>query len=156
MRPGGWAFQYRQSALSRSRRHRDGGDRARPLRSASAIAKRSTAPPNGSSACSAASGGWGAFDADNEYYYLNYIPFADHGALLDPPTADVSARCVGFLAQLGARAPQAALEAGLDFLRREQEADGVWFGRWGTNYIYGTWSVLVALNAAGIDPARSR
>jgi squalene-hopene/tetraprenyl-beta-curcumene cyclase len=96
------------------------------------------------------SGGWASFDADNEYFYLNYIPFADHGALLDPPTADVSARCVGFLAQLGDRAPKGALEAGLDFLRREQEKDGSWFGRWGTNYIYGTWSVLVALKAAGI------
>ena len=97
-------------------------------------------------------GGWGSFDADNTHYYLNHIPFADHGALLDPPTADVTARCVGILAQLGDAASDAGAAAALAYLRREQEADGSWFGRWGTNYIYGTWSVLAALNAAGVDP----
>jgi squalene-hopene/tetraprenyl-beta-curcumene cyclase len=96
-------------------------------------------------------GGWGAFDADNTNDYLNHIPFADHGALLDPPTADVSARCLGFLAQLGYAPDHPTLKAALDFLRREQEPDGSWFGRWGTNYIYGTWSVLAALNAVGLD-----
>ncbi len=101
-------------------------------------------------------GGWGSFDADNTHYYLNHIPFADHGALLDPPTADVSARCLGFLAQLGYGADHPAVAAAIAFLRREQEADGSWFGRWGTNYIYGTWSVLAALNAAGIDPQRRK
>ena len=98
-------------------------------------------------------GGWGSFDADNTHYYLNHIPFADHGALLDPPTADVSARCLGFLSQLGGRADHPPIAAAIAFLRREQEADGSWFGRWGSNYIYGTWSTLAALNAAGIDPA---
>ena len=96
-------------------------------------------------------GGWGSFDADNTYSYLNHIPFADHGALLDPPTADVSARCIGMLAQLGYGADHPAVARGLDFLRREQEADGSWYGRWGTNYVYGTWSVLCALNAVGDD-----
>ena len=99
-------------------------------------------------------GGWGAFDADNTHYYLNNIPFADHGALLDPPTADVTARCVAMLAQLGeTRSTSRALARG-DRLRssREQETDGSWFGRWGINYIYGTWSALCALNAAGLDP----
>ncbi len=96
-------------------------------------------------------GGWGSFDADNTYYYLNHIPFADHGALLDPPTADVSARCVSMLAQLGYGRDDAALARGLDYLKRVQEDDGSWFGRWGTNYIYGTWSVLSALNAASED-----
>ena len=97
-------------------------------------------------------GGWGAFDADNDKFYLNHIPFADHGALLDPPTADVTARCVSFLAQIGHAATEPALARGLDWLRRDQRADGSWFGRWGTNFIYGTWSVLCALNAAGIAP----
>src|SRR5271155_3308176 len=95
-------------------------------------------------------GGWGAFDTDNEFYYLNNIPFADHGALLDPPTEDVSARCLSTLAQLGDTASPAAKRA-VDYLRRTQLADGSWFGRWGMNYVYGTWSVLCALNAAGID-----
>jgi squalene-hopene/tetraprenyl-beta-curcumene cyclase len=98
-------------------------------------------------------GGWGAFDADNTHFYLNHIPFADHGALLDPPTSVVTARCVGMLAQLGFGNEHAGLTGGLGFLRREQEADGSWFGRWGTNYIYGTWSVLCAANAAGVEPS---
>jgi squalene-hopene/tetraprenyl-beta-curcumene cyclase len=96
-------------------------------------------------------GGWGAFDIDNNDSYLNHIPFADHGALLDPPTADVSARCISFLAQLGHRKDHAAVARGIAYLKKEQEADGSWFGRWGTNYVYGTWSVLCALNAAGED-----
>ena len=95
-------------------------------------------------------GGWGAFDADNNYYYLNHIPFADHGALLDPPTADVTARCLGMLAQLGYKLDHPRVQAAVDYLLREQEPDGSWFGRWGTNYIYGTWSVLCALNAVGV------
>ncbi len=96
-------------------------------------------------------GGWGAFDANNEYYFLQHIPFADHGAMLDPPTADVSARCVGMLAQLGYDKGHQAVANGLDFIRRGQESDGSWFGRWGNNYVYGTWSVLAALNAVGED-----
>jgi len=97
-------------------------------------------------------GGWGAFDADNTSEYLNHIPFADHGALLDPPTADVTARCASMIAQLGAEADRNALRIALDFLRRNQEPDGSWHGRWGMNYIYGTWSALCAFNAAGADP----
>jgi squalene-hopene/tetraprenyl-beta-curcumene cyclase len=99
-----------------------------------------------------ANGGWGSFDADNTYHYLNHIPFADHGALLDPPTADVTARCVGMLAQRGLGTDHPAVARGLAYLRDEQEADGSWFGRWGTNYIYGTWSVLCAFNAVGENP----
>jgi squalene-hopene/tetraprenyl-beta-curcumene cyclase len=95
-------------------------------------------------------GGWGAFDADNDDEFLNHIPFADHGALLDPPTADVTARCLSFLAQLGHTQDETVMRRGLDWLMRQQEKDGSWFGRWGTNYIYGTWSVLCALNACGI------
>jgi squalene-hopene/tetraprenyl-beta-curcumene cyclase len=99
-------------------------------------------------------GGWAAFDADNEYYYLNQIPFSDHGALLDPPTADVTARCVSMLAQLGARPGDSeALDRGVAYLLQTQEPDGSWYGRWGMNYIYGTWSALCALNAVGMDPA---
>lgn len=96
-------------------------------------------------------GGWAAFDADNTYHYLNYIPFADHGALLDPPSADVTARCLSMLSQLGYKKDHSSVVAALAYLRREQEKEGCWFGRWGTNYIYGTWSVLCALNAIGVD-----
>ena len=96
-------------------------------------------------------GGWGAFDPENTSTYLNNIPFADHGALLDPPTVDVSARCLGMLAQLGYSREHPAVRKGIDFLLREQEPDGSWFGRWGVNYVYGTWSALSALNAVGED-----
>jgi squalene-hopene/tetraprenyl-beta-curcumene cyclase len=96
-------------------------------------------------------GGWAAFDADNQYFYLNNIPFADHGALLDPPTADLTGRCLSMLAQLGEKPDSAAMRRGLAWLARDQRADGSWYGRWGLNYIYGTWSVLCALNAAGVD-----
>ena len=99
-----------------------------------------------------ANGGWGAFDADNTWHYLNNIPFADHGALLDPPTADVAARCVSMLAQLGENPSSPRMKAALAYLAREQAADGSWFGRWGVNYVYGTWSALCALNAAGMAP----
>lgn len=99
-----------------------------------------------------ANGGWGSFDADNTFAYLNHIPFADHGALLDPPTADVTARCVGMLAQRGLGRDHPAIARGMAFLLDEQEDDGSWFGRWGTNYIYGTWSVLSAFSAADENP----
>jgi squalene-hopene/tetraprenyl-beta-curcumene cyclase len=96
-------------------------------------------------------GGFAAFDIDNTYHYLNEIPFADHGALIDPPTSDVTARCVGFLAKYGERHHQHIVQRGIDFLFQEQESSGAWYGRWGTNYIYGTWSVLEALQLAQQD-----
>jgi squalene-hopene/tetraprenyl-beta-curcumene cyclase len=95
-------------------------------------------------------GGFAAFDVDNTDYYLNQIPFADHGALLDPPTSDVTARVATALALVGRPQDALPLARALAFLREQQEADGSWFGRWGTNYIYGTWSVLVALAQAGV------
>jgi squalene-hopene/tetraprenyl-beta-curcumene cyclase len=104
-------------------------------------------------------GGFAAFDADNTHYILNEIPFADHGALLDPPTSDVTARVVTLLAKVGRPEDARALARALAYLRAEQEPEGAWFGRWGTNYIYGTWSVLIALEAAGVphdDPAVRR
>jgi squalene-hopene/tetraprenyl-beta-curcumene cyclase len=97
-------------------------------------------------------GGFAAFDADNTCYYLNKIPFADHGALLDPPTADVTARVVTVLARIGRPQDKPALDRAVAYLRQQQEADGSWFGRWGTNYIYGTWSVLMAFAQAHIGP----
>lgn len=95
-------------------------------------------------------GGFAAFDADNTSYHLNMIPFADHGALLDPPTSDVTARVVTVLARIGRPQDIQVLGRAIAYLRREQEPDGSWFGRWGTNYIYGTWSVLTALAQAHI------
>jgi squalene-hopene/tetraprenyl-beta-curcumene cyclase len=98
-------------------------------------------------------GGFASFDADNTHYYLNEIPFADHGALLDPPTADVTARCLTLFSRLVDRYPEyrPTMDAAIAYLRQEQEPEGSWFGRWGTNYIYGTWSVLTAFEHAGIS-----
>jgi squalene-hopene/tetraprenyl-beta-curcumene cyclase len=101
-------------------------------------------------------GGFGAFDVDNVHCRLNYIPFADHGALLDPPTSDVTARVVTALALAARPGDAAPMARAIRYLRREQETDGSWFGRWGSNYIYGTWSVLMAFAQARIphdDPA---
>ena len=100
-------------------------------------------------------GGFAAFDADNTSYYLNKIPFADHGALLDPPTSDVTARVVTVLARIGRPQDRQALDRAIAYLRTQQEGDGSWFGRWGTNYIYGTWSVLTAFAQAHIGPGDS-
>lgn len=94
-------------------------------------------------------GGFASFDVDNTHYYLNEIPFADHGALLDPPTSDVTARCLLFLKLVDPVRYAGAIAQGLQFLREQQEEEGCWFGRWGTNYIYGTWSVLAALEIVG-------
>lgn len=97
-------------------------------------------------------GGYGAFDVDNTYYYLDEIPFADHGALLDPPTSDVSGRCAMLMAKVAQDHDEylPALERTINYIRSEQEADGSWFGRWGTNYIYGTWSILLALEQTAL------
>lgn len=106
-------------------------------------------------------GGYGAFDVDNTYYYLNEIPFADHGALLDPPTVDVSARCAMLMAKVAKDHDEylPALQRTIEYIRNEQEADGSWFGRWGTNYIYGTWSALLGLEQTNVpktDPMYSK
>ncbi|MCL2505886.1 MAG: squalene--hopene cyclase [Alphaproteobacteria bacterium] len=150
VKPGGWAFQYNNDYYP------DVDDTAVVIMGLDRLDKGLYKDAIESGAewvlgIQSKNGGWGAFENDNEYYYLNYIPFADHGALLDPPTADVTARCLSMLAQLGYKKDNPQIEAAVSYLRKEQEADGSWFGRWGTNYIYGTWAVLCALNAAGID-----
>lgn len=96
-------------------------------------------------------GGWGAYDKDNNRMVFNLIPFADHRALLDPSTADLAGRCLEMLGTLGYDRTHPAAVRALEFLRREQEPDGSWYGRWGVNYIYGTWSVLAGLRAIDDD-----
>jgi squalene-hopene/tetraprenyl-beta-curcumene cyclase len=157
IRPGGWAFQYANPhypdvddtavVVMAMDRAQDSGAHGK-FRASIAAAREWILGMQSDN------GAWGAFDADNEHYYLNNIPFADHGALLDPPTEDVTARCVSMLAQIDETTPKsAALARAVDYLRRTQMEEGSWYGRWGMNYIYGTWSVLCALNAAGVDPA---
>lgn len=96
-------------------------------------------------------GGWGAFDKDNNRRVLNHIPFADFGAVLDPSTSDVTGRCLDWLGRVGFGLSHPAVAKAVEFLKNEQEADGSWFGRWGCNYIYGTWSVLSGLASVGED-----
>ena len=160
VRPGGWAFQYanphypdvddtavvamamhRAADLTHSNVDREAIARAREW----IVGMQSS------------DGGWGAFEPENTQYYLNNIPFSDHGALLDPPTADVSGRCLSMLAQLGELPGNSEpARRAYDYLMAEQEDDGSWYGRWGMNYVYGTWTALCALNAAGVahDDAR--
>jgi squalene-hopene/tetraprenyl-beta-curcumene cyclase len=155
IRPGGWAFQYANP------HYPDVDDTAVVAMAMDRLQNLSGQQDFDASLARARewilgmrseNGAWGAFDADNEHYYLNNIPFADHGALLDPPTEDVTARCLSMLAQFGETMENSAVVArAVDYLRRTQLAEGSWHGRWGMNYIYGTWSVLCALNVVGLD-----
>jgi squalene-hopene/tetraprenyl-beta-curcumene cyclase len=147
---GGWAFQFANSFYP------DLDDTAvivwamRRARDPQRYADRAERALDWLVGMQSSDGGFAAFDVDNVHYRLNYIPFADHGALLDPPTSDVTARVVTVLALADRPQDRPALTRALAYLRTEQEADGSWFGRWGTNYIYGTWSVLMALAQARV------
>ena len=145
--PGGWAFEFQNDlypdvddtavvALALRRCHRGRDAVGRGLAWTAGMQSRS--------------GGWGAFDVDNEAYWLYKLPFCDFGKVTDEPSADVTAHA------LEALAPEAGFDdqvrRGLDWLLREQEADGSWFGRWGVNHVYGTGAALPALEAVGIAP----
>jgi squalene-hopene/tetraprenyl-beta-curcumene cyclase len=102
-------------------------------------------------AMQSSNGGWAAFDKDNDHEILTQLPFCDFGEVLDPPSVDVTAHVIEALGLLGFDRRHPALARALDFVRREQEPDGSWFGRWGVNHIYGTAAVLPALKAIGED-----
>jgi squalene-hopene/tetraprenyl-beta-curcumene cyclase len=155
VRPGGWAFQYNNA-------HYPDLDDTAVVVMAMDRMQRATGGHNYDQSIArgrewiegmqSRDGGWAAFDVDNLEFYLNNIPFSDHGALLDPPTEDVTGRCLSMLAQLGESSERnRQVSAGIEYLRRTQLADGSWYGRWGLNYVYGTWSVLCALNAVGVS-----
>ncbi len=94
-------------------------------------------------------GGWAAFDKDNTKTIFQYIPFADHNAMLDPPTVDITGRILEMLAAYGYTRRDARVEKAVQFILKEQESDGSWFGRWGVNYLYGTFLVLRGLESMG-------
>jgi squalene-hopene/tetraprenyl-beta-curcumene cyclase len=105
-----------------------------------------------------ADGGWGAFDRDNDCELLCRVPFADHNAMIDPSSPDLAGRVLEAFGRLGLRQGHPAVDRGVAYLRREQRPDGAWFGRWGVNYIYGTWQAIEGLRAVGLgadDPAVS-
>jgi squalene-hopene/tetraprenyl-beta-curcumene cyclase len=150
--PGGWAFEFRNDfypdvddtafvlmALSRVADPEPTGLRASIRRGLAWLLSMQ----NGD-------GGWGAFDHENNLQFLNHIPFADHNAMLDPSTADVTARALECLGHMGWPSKHPVIERAKAYLRREQEADGSWFGRWGVNYVYGTSGVLRALESVGL------
>jgi squalene-hopene/tetraprenyl-beta-curcumene cyclase len=96
-------------------------------------------------------GGWASFDKDNTKMVFQYIPFADHNAMLDPPTVDITGRILEMLAFYGYSRDDKRVRKAIEFVLKEQEADGAWFGRWGCNYLYGTFLVLRGLDAIGVD-----
>jgi squalene-hopene/tetraprenyl-beta-curcumene cyclase len=101
-------------------------------------------------------GGWASFDKDCDEQFLTQIPFADHNAMIDPSTADITGRGLETLACLGFKTDHPTVQRAMAYLAKEQERDGTWFGRWGVNYIYGTWLGLTGLNAIGEDMWESK
>lgn len=153
VRPGGWYFQFENKLYP------DVDDTATVVM---ALAKLSQELPadrddhirhgfEWALGMQGSDGGWGAYDKNNNRLIFNKIPFADHQALLDPSTADLAGRCLEMLGTLGYDRSHPSAGPAIDFLRREQELNGSWYGRWGVNYIYGTWSVLAGLRAIGED-----
>ena len=151
--PGGWAFEFRNDFYP------DVDDTAFVLMALGRVADPQAARLRAAIRRGLAwlvsmqnsDGGWGAFDHENHLQFLNNIPFADHNAMLDPSTADVTARALECLAQMGWRPAHPVIEGGRAFLRRDQTSDGAWFGRWGVNYVYGTSGVLRAMETLGLN-----
>jgi squalene-hopene/tetraprenyl-beta-curcumene cyclase len=153
--PGGWAFEYKNYfypdtddtavALIALSQFRGAGERAARIERAIRLGV------DWLIAMQCKGGGWGAFDKDNDKKFLTKIPFCDFGEALDPPSVDVTAHIVEAFGKLGLGKDHPSMVRALDYLKREQEPDGSWFGRWGVNYIYGTGAVLPALEAIGED-----
>ena len=100
-------------------------------------------------------GGWGAFDRDNNMELLCKVPFADHNAMIDPSSPDLTGRVLEAYGKLGLRAGHPSVDRAIAYLRASQEADGSWFGRWGVNYVYGTWQAIEGLRAVGLPAVDS-
>ena len=151
--PSGWAFEYANDfypdiddtamvmlALA--------GARSKDTRAQQACHKRSV---DWLLAMQSSDGGWAAFDADNNWTFLSHVPFADHNAMLDPTCPDITGRVLEALSAHGLDRSHAAIQRGIDFLIRNQQPDGSWYGRWGVAYIYGTCFALRGMAAAGED-----
>ncbi|MGH7950447.1 MAG: squalene--hopene cyclase, partial [Limisphaerales bacterium] len=151
--PSGWAFEFRNEFYP------DVDDTAMVLL---ALQRARASDPSKQRAClqraidwtlamQCKDGGWAAFDVDNDWRVLSYVPFADHNAMLDPECADITARILELLGYENWNPNHSQIRRALEYIRKEQEADGSWYGRWGVNYIYGTWQVLRGLRAMNLD-----
>jgi squalene-hopene/tetraprenyl-beta-curcumene cyclase len=149
--PGGWYFEFQND------HYPDTDDSAQVILALGAARSGNPARQAGAVrraldwelAMQCADGGWGSFDKDNTKMIFQFIPFADHNAMLDPPTADITGRMLEMLAAQGHRRGEPHVEKAISFLLKEQEPDGSWFGRWGVNYIYGTFLALRGLDRIG-------
>jgi squalene-hopene/tetraprenyl-beta-curcumene cyclase len=170
--PSGWCFQYANRfypdvddtamvlvALATWRRESLPDDQPAARRRAARVDAAIARARRWLEAMQSADGGWGAFDRDNDMELLCKVPFADHNAMIDPSTPDIAGRVLEAFGKTGWRVGHPAVDRGVAYLRRTQQATGCWFGRWGVNYIYGTWQALEGLRAVGIrsdDPLVSR
>jgi squalene-hopene/tetraprenyl-beta-curcumene cyclase len=153
LEPGGWAFEFANDWYP------DVDDSAVILMGLTQLPMRDTAAgkraiaygTNWTLGMQSRSGGYAAFDTDNTFGVWNEIPFADMKAMIDPPTEDVTGRALELMGMLGYGADFGRARRALEFVRRTQRADGSWWGRWGVNFIYGTWSVLAGLRSIGED-----
>jgi squalene-hopene/tetraprenyl-beta-curcumene cyclase len=151
--PGGWFFEHRNGFYP------DTDDTSMVLialaRSGHATRAACTGPVhraiNWLLAMQNRDGGWAAFDRNIDKQVLERVPFADHNAMLDPSCPDITARVLEALSHYGFRTGQPPVDRAVKFILARQEEGGAWFGRWGVNYIYGTWQVLVGLHAIGFD-----
>jgi squalene-hopene/tetraprenyl-beta-curcumene cyclase len=168
--PAGWCFEYANRfypdvddtamvmialATWRSDAQGDGQRTARGLAVEAALGRAA----RWIEAMQNSDGGWGAFDRDNDCAFLCHVPFADHNAMIDPSSPDLAGRVLEAFGKIGHRVGHPAVDRALAYVRQSQEADGAWYGRWGVNYIYGTWQVLEGLRAVGVpvdDPAVQR
>jgi squalene-hopene/tetraprenyl-beta-curcumene cyclase len=151
--PSGWYFEFANEFYP------DIDDTAQVLL---ALARADASDPAAKSACmqraadwllamQGSDGGWAAFDVDNHWEFLSAVPFADHNAMLDPTCPDITGRVLEALADLGVANTHPAVQRGVEYLKKSQEADGSWYGRWGVDYIYGTFLALRGLRASGVD-----
>ncbi|MFL6448084.1 MAG: squalene--hopene cyclase [Bryobacteraceae bacterium] len=151
--PSGWAFEFKNEfypdvddtamvllALKKARASNDVVQRACEKRALDWLI-----------AMQGKDGGWAAFDADNNWQILSHVPFADHNAMLDPSCPDITGRVLESLVVCGLSPNHQAVRRGVQFLLKTQEQDGSWYGRWGVNYLYGTFLALRGLRAAGVD-----
>lgn len=152
--PGGWAFEFANefypdiddtAMVLLALQHTTASD---PVKQAKAEQRAI----NWLLGMQSSDGGWAAFDVDNNWQILNKVPFADHNAMLDPTCADITGRVMDALCRRGMTHNDPAISRGVRYLLTTQEAEGSWYGRWGVNYVYGTFLALRGLRAAG-DPA---